>query len=74
MKNPFGNRNPENLKKGDVVELTQDITTSSYSFKAGERMVVTWVGLTCVDLEDENDKTKWVTDVSFREVKRVQSR
>lgn len=63
--------NPENIKRGDTVELLSDFFTGADVFSKGEKLEVVGVSLAGIDLEDKQDDSRWVTDVSFREVRKV---
>lgn len=59
------------IKKGDTVRLKEGFKTDAFTFQKGEEMIVTWTGLTCLDLEDKNDETRWVTDVSYKDIEKI---
>lgn len=63
----------QGIKAGDTVELKCDFSTGAHDFKKGERMLVREVDFFGLELEDPNDKTRWVTDVSPKDVEKVGS-
>lgn len=67
----LGGRTVNGIKSGDIVRLKEGFKTDAYTFQKGEEMVVIYVGLFGLDLEDKTDKKRWVTDVSYKDVEKI---